>query len=147
MATKTINLSWEGYYPENNKNGKLLQISKHKCSGIYAVYAGKSIEEKKCCIRKLLYIGEAQNVVEERLTDKHECYECWEEQLKDGEKLYFCIADVYAADRERAEAALIYKTCPPCNEQCTQSFSYDTTTIESDGEHKFIPGSFTVLKK
>jgi len=146
---KTINLDWDGYYPESKtSDGHLLNISKHKCSGIYAVYAGSAsaTDSSKCNIRKLLYIGESKNVVSDRLTDKHENYKCWTGKLQSGEKLYFSIADVDSGDRARAEAALIYKCKPTCNDQGTDSFDYDTTTIESAGNHFDIPNSFTVYR-
>ena len=149
MAAKTISLDWDGFYPESKTDdGYLLNISKHKCSGIYAVYVGSpsKTDSSKCNIRKLVYIGESRNVVGERLTEYHENYRCWKRQLQEGEKLYFGIVDIDYTDRERAEAALIYKLKPTCNDQGTDSFNYDTTTIVSSGAYDYTPGTFTVYR-
>ena len=94
-------------------------------------------------MKNLVYIGQAEDV-RKRITDEHEGRECWEGKLKTGEVLCFSFAPAGKADRERAEAALVYKMKPICNVQGKDSFNYDKTTIKSTGRCKYIPEEFTV---
>lgn len=141
MAEKPIELSFEGYYLENEDN--FLNTSKHDCSGIYAVYVAKPTETRKYNIWCPIYIGESENVLK-RLTKNHEHYEDWKNELKYGEKLYFNIADVDDYCRERAEAALIFEIKPKLNDKGKDSFGYNETTIKSSGIKGAIPDAFTV---
>jgi hypothetical protein len=141
MAEKTIELSFDGYCPNNEDN--LLNTSKHDCSGIYAVCVAKPTKIGYS-IERPIYIGESKNVGE-RLTKDHEHYEDWKNELNSGEKLYFSIADVDDGYRERVEAALICKMQPKINQSSKESFNYDKTTIKSSGSAKgAIPNEFTV---
>jgi hypothetical protein len=135
---KTIKLVFDGYYGE-----ELLPLKdKHNCSGIYAVYAGRQMGSG-ISLRELLYIGESENAAT-RPGKNHESYRAWKRKLENGELLYFAFSDVSSADRERAEAALIYYNQPCCNEQNMESFSYPETTIETSGLALRLGGTFTV---
>ena len=96
-------------------------------------------------VTQLIYIGESE-AVRDRIDKEHERRECWERKLKTSEVLCFSFAPASKADRERAEAALVYKKKPICNVQGKDSFNYDKTTIKSSGECRYIPQEFTVVK-
>lgn len=134
---KIINLNFEGYWikrevvPSN--------------AGIYLVYVGKYNEKTdKVSLRRLIYIGEAENV-NERLSN-HEKWSEWEKFLQTGEILIFSMARATSPDRERAECALIYHHKPPTNEECTKEFPYEDTTVISEGRCAFISPEFTVKR-
>ena len=137
---KTIELKFNGYWRDVNKSGVPDK------SGIYVVYTCKHNKEAKTVsLKKLVYIGEAGDV-RKRITEEHEKRECWEGELESGEVLCFSFAPASKADRERAEAALIFKKKPKCNDQGKDSFTYDETTVKNTGKHKFISEEFTVKK-
>jgi hypothetical protein len=48
------------------------------------------------------------------------------------------------ADRERAEAAMIFSHKPPCNTQCVDSFPFDTTTISTSGKNALLRSYSTI---
>ena len=50
------------------------------------------------------------------------------------------------ADRERAEAAMIFKHKPPCSTQFVESFPFDTTTITTSGKNALMHAQFTVTR-
>lgn len=132
--SKTITLTFDGYYKE-----KELPPKNHERSGIYLVYAGAMHRHNL----QLLYIGESKDVAHRPCTT-HEKYQSWQSQLAPGEILYFSFADVDTADRERAEAALIYRIQPPCNEQCTGCFNHEETLILCHDAHIGIPNVLIV---
>ena len=83
-------------------------------------------------LRRLLYIGEAQNV--RNRVAKHERWDDWVREPKAGEELCFNAALISpAADRERAEAAMIHHNKPPCNVEYVNAFPLDTTTLPPPG--------------
>ena len=88
-------------------------------SGVYCVYAGThNIQENTVWLRKLLYVGEV---------------------------LCFSAAMIAPkADRQRAEAAMIYKHEPPCNVEYIYSFPYEQTTISTSGQNTLLQAHFTV---
>jgi hypothetical protein len=50
------------------------------------------------------------------------------------------------ADRERAEAAMIFKHKPLCSTQFVDSFPCDTTTIMTSGKNALMHAQFTVTR-
>ena len=140
---KTIELEFDGYWRDAKRSGV------PKDSGVYLVYRcihNKDVKpESTVSLKQLIYIGEAKEV-RDRIGEDHEKRGCWEGELETDEELCFSFAPANKADRERAEAALIYKKKPICNDSGKDSFNYDTTTVESSGECKFIPAKFTVQK-
>ncbi|EAY56139.1 MAG: protein of unknown function [Leptospirillum rubarum] len=138
MPSGSYELKFDGYWRTPNISaipGK---------PGIYCVYAcTHNAQEKKVSIRKLLYIGESENV-KDRVSG-HELKEKWERQLSKGEVLCFNMAEIAPESaRQRAEAAVIYHHKPPCNEEYRDSFPYDRTTITISGEKAELKSNFTV---
>ncbi len=60
--------------------------------------------------------------------------------------LCYSFALITSPNREQAEAALIFKHKPVCNDDYKDNFPYDETTIKSSGHCKEIAESFTVRK-
>ena len=132
---KTICLEFKGYWPESNKNF----IPKQ--SGIYCVYTCKcDAEEKKVEIHKLLYIGESENVYVR--IQNHNRLSDWIKELRYGEELCYSFAPITSADRERVEAALIFKHQPPLNEEHRNHFIYNDTKMILSGKIKFLNKNF-----
>ena len=77
----------------------------------------------------------------------HERWPDWQRELLWGEVLCFSTALIGpAADRERAEAAMIYEHKPPCNKEYVHSFPYDQTTISTSGQNALLKAHFTVYR-
>jgi len=94
-------------------------------------------------IRKLLYIGEAENI--RSRVSGHERWKDWEQKLQSGEELCFNAAIISpAADRERAEAAMINRHKPPCNVEYVNSFPFEQTSVWTKGRNAKLEASFTV---
>ena len=101
MAAKSYSLDYDGYWRAPNISGLPAN------SGIYCVCACvHNVSVKTVTLRRLLYIGEAENV-RNRIAN-HERWDDWVRELKAGEELCFNAALISpTADRERAEAAMI----------------------------------------
>lgn len=132
---KTIALNFKGYWREVNKEFVPSE------SGIYTVYACTYNQQGKVSIRELLYIGESENVCE-RLQD-HERLSDWKWFLRPNETLCYSVAKIGAADRVRAEAALIHHHKPPCNTEYVHSFPYEHTRIITKGMNALLSSDFT----
>jgi len=132
---KTIELVFEGYYSEDE-----LPPHNHDCHGVYVVYAGKCKSEKECTLRKILYIGRSSDVAE-RPSPSHHKYKDWHKELDDRESLLFSFADI--RDEKRAEAALIFKIKPKCNDTGKDGFHYPDTTINTSGANGYLEKLFT----
>ncbi len=139
MASKTISIKFDGYWPDENKSG----IPPH--SGVYYVYACIYNEEKKTVsLHTLVYIGEAGNC-KSRIAG-HEKHKLWLKHLKSGQVLCYSFGPVPSVDRDRAEAALIFKYKPPENTEYTNSFPFDDTTMSLSGETDKLVTKFTVKR-
>ncbi len=143
ILTKTINLSFSGYWREEHKG------SIPNESGIYGVYTCNYIppkEDKKrsVTLKKLIYIGEAKEV-RDRISE-HEKWDEWRKELAEKEQICFTFAPENKSNREQSECALIFYHKPNCNEKCKDSFPYEETTVTSTGKHKFIKSPITVKK-
>lgn len=139
MAAQTYNMDFDGYWRDQNKGGL------PEKSGVYCVYScvyNKS--EKTVSIKKLIYIGEAANV-KSRVAN-HERYNDWKRHLKSGEELCFNFGGVAASDRDRCEAALIFKHKPPENTEYVDSFPFDQTTMKLTGKTALLETNFTVYR-
>lgn len=138
MVAKTYSLTFGGYWLADAVS------SLPPSSGIYGVYAcSYNPSLNQVSLRQLLYIGEAANVRDR--VSVHERWNDWRNRLTAGERLCFSAADISPqADRERAEAAMIFKHKPPCNVLCKDSFAFDTTTISTSGRNALLHGYFTV---
>lgn len=136
---KTINLNFEGYWREVKKGGIPAK------SGIYLVYVCRHQEQKDTVsLDTLIYIGEAGSV-RNRIAD-HEKWAEWRRHVPRGSVVCFSFAGITSPDRERAEAALIYYHKPPCNEEYTNSFPFDDTTVKSSGNCTLLSLSITVSR-
>ena len=132
---KTIELKFEGYWLDENKN----RIP--DCSGIYCVYSCKyNPDTNKVFLKQLLYIGESGNV--KLRLQSHERMRDWVDELNPGEKLCYSVAPVVSADRERAEAALIFEHKPPLNTEHKKEFIYPQVKILVSGCSKFLHPEF-----
>lgn len=140
MATKTFSVDFEGYWREPNISGVPSK------SGVYCVYACTyNSAAKTVSLGKLIYIGEAGNV-NERVAE-HEKWPTWKKHLKSGQEICVSFGYVQSSDRDRVEAALIFKHKPPVNEEYKNSFPFDTTTINTSGRNALLSESFTVYRK
>ena len=140
MAAQTYNMDFDGYWRDQNKGGL------PEKSGVYCVYScvhNKS--EKTVSIKKLIYIGEAANV-KSRVAN-HERYNDWKRHLNSGEELCFNFGGIGASDRDRCEAALIFKHKPPENTEYVDSFPFDQTTMKLTGKTRLLEANFTVYRK
>ncbi len=136
MAAKSYILNFKGYWPEPNIAGLPAE------SGIYCVYACTN-HPNEVRIRKLLYIGESDNICER--VKGHERWDDWRSELQLGEVLCFNAALISPkSDRERAEAAMIYEHKPPCNVEYVNHFPFDTTSIQTTGKTCLLKARFTV---
>ena len=136
MAAKSYSLTYNGYWREANVGGIPAQ------SGVYSVYACRyDRSSDTVSIRKLIYIGEAQNV--RSRVSGHEKTPQWRRHLTAGEELCFNFAPI-GGDRERVEAALIHHHKPPENTQYVDTFPYEKTTVSTGGKNRFLDSYFTV---
>ena len=141
MAEKNYKLEFAGYFREPNW-GNLPAVS-----GIYCIYACTYNPDKgKWSIKRLLYIGESGNV-RERIPEKpQDRRNKWAMELKRGEVLCASCAKVSSADRERVEAAMIYRHKPPCNVEYVDHFPWDKTTVSTSGKNRMLAQRFTVYR-
>ena len=140
MTAKTYSLTFDGYWREPNVGGLPAQ------SGIYGVYACTyDAQAKTVALNRLVYVGEASNI-KDRVSN-HDCWSVWKRQLKSGEVLRVNAAPISPeADRQRAEAAMIFKHKPPCNTEYVNAFPFDTTTIITCGKNALTQPSFAVTR-
>ena len=137
---KTISLIFKGYWLETHKD------SVPDASGVYCVYAGTyRAETNQVSLRELVYVGESSDV-RDRLAN-HERLKDWKRRLRTGETLCYSVATVNTIDRERAEAAVIYRHKPPCNVEYINRFPFENTHIETSGRNCFLEEAFTVCTK
>lgn len=138
MAPKTYSLDFKGYWLKPNIDGLPAQ------SGIYCVYSCTyDAQNDTVSIKKLIYIGESDNI-RKRVKD-HEKWDKWRRELGLGQQLCFSAALIGPqSDRERAEAAMIFKHKPPCNTEYVDSFPYDQATVRTSGRNALLSPEFTV---
>jgi len=137
MATQTFSIEFAGYWRDKNKEGIPAK------SGIYCVYSCVyNINEKTVTLKKLIYIGEADNV-KDRIAN-HEKKPKWEKFLGTNEELCYSFGPIDATNRVRCEAAMIFKHKPPVNTEYVDSFPFDQTTMKLSGETGFLYTDFTV---
>lgn len=143
-VAKTIALTFDGYRREPKVSSLPAE------AGIYCVYTCTYNEDAKpkptVTIAKLVYIGESRGI-RGRVTT-HPLQPAWKQQLTAGQVLCFSAAKVTPqTDRQRAEAALIFKHKPPVNDEYTKAFmGFDTTTINATGKTAKLTTTFTVKK-
>lgn len=140
MAEQSYYLEFGGYWRVPNKSGLPAK------SGIYCVYACTyNKQTDKVTLLRVLYIGESDNV-KDRVSG-HERWGDWEAELNWGEVLCFTAALISPdGARQRAEAAMIYKHEPPCNEEHVHLFPFETTTVSTSGKVALLHERFTVYR-
>ena len=138
MAEKSYVLIFGGYWREPNVSG--LPAS----SGIYCVCAcTHNTAAGTVSLNRLLYIGEAENVRDR--VQGHEKWPEWRHELRLGEEICVSAALIAGiAERQRAEAAEIFKHKPPCNTTYRDAFPFDRTTITNNGRAALLVPTFTV---
>jgi hypothetical protein len=109
MVAKSYTLTFDGYWREPNIGGLPAK------AGIYCAYACVfNAGAGTVTLNRLLYIGEAEN--QHDRVQGHEKWPTWRGKLKAGEEICFSVASIAGQeDRQRAEAAEIFKHKPPCN--------------------------------
>ena len=112
-------------------------------SGVYCVYAGSynSIEDT-VSLRKLLYIGQSENI-RERISN-HEKETEWKRYLYSGEELMFSCTNLSIPELDRFEAAMIYKHKPPTNTEYVYNFPFSTTEVTTYGSKAHLYDNFVV---
>jgi excinuclease UvrABC nuclease subunit len=140
MTTRSYILEFEGYWREPN----ISYLPKR--SGVYGVYACTYDESAKTVeLKRLLYLGEAANICDRVST--HDQWTRWRRALKVGEQICINAAMVSPEpDRQKAEAAMIFKHKPPCNTEYVDGFPFDTTTITTTGRNALMHNQFTVIR-
>lgn len=140
MIVKNYGLQFDGYWREPNIGGL------PALSGIYGVYAAvHNLLANTVTLNRLLYIGEAGDV--RARVRGHEKWPLWRSNLRQGEVLCFTAAPIIpAADRQRAEAAMIFEHKPPCNGEYLYSFPYDQTTVTTSGQNALMKPRFLVYR-
>jgi hypothetical protein len=140
MVAKSYGLAFDGYWREPNISGLPAK------SAIYCAYACvHNRPQGTVTVNRLLYIGEAGDV--RGRIENHECWSKWRAKLQRGEELCFSAALIAGeSDRQRAEAAMIYKHKPGCNTEYVNSFPFDTTSIMTSGTNALLFPSFTVYR-
>jgi len=140
MAAKTIYLAFDGYWREKNMG----DIPKE--SGVYCVYeCTHDPKEGTVSISKLIYIGEAEDV--SKRISNHEKWPLWRKHCSASCQICFSFAPIKSPDRQRSEAALIYKHKPPVNDEYKDKFPFDETTMRLSGRTALLNENFTVYRK
>ncbi len=139
MAAKTISLTFDGYWTGPEISG----IPKQ--SGVFVVYkCTKEEQERSFSLKKVIYIGESENV-NERIA-KHKKWPLWRKHCG-ANQICFSFAHVSNPDKKRSEVALIYKHKPPVNDEYIAIFPFDETTMKLSGKIALLTRSFTVNRK
>ncbi len=138
MAAKSYSMEFDGYWREHAISGLPAK------SGVYCVYACLYNENAKTVdLKRLLYIGESADV-QDRVKN-HEKWPDWRKKLGEGQVLCFSAAVISGeSDRQRVEAAEIFKHKPPCNTEYVNNFPFDKTTVTNSGKAALLQAQFTV---
>jgi len=139
VVAKTFEVEFDGFWIEERVE------SLEKGSGIYTVHTCVyNAATNTVDLRRLIYIGEAENV-NERLVN-HEKWPTWRRHRQTGEILCFAYGKWSDQERKRIEAALIYEHKPPANEEYKDSFPFDETTVYSKGTKGLLKDSLTARR-
>ncbi len=137
MAAQSFTIDFDGYWREEKKS------SIPSKSGIYCVYSCTyNTTEKTVSLSKLLYVGEAEDV-NARIAN-HEKLPDWQKLLGKEEQLCYSFGAIGGDNRERCEAAIIFKHKPPVNTEYVNAFPFDQTTMSLTGKTAKLQTSFTV---
>jgi hypothetical protein len=140
MPAKTVSLEFDGYWREKNIGGVPSK------SGIYVVYeCSYNPQASTVSLLKVIYIGESADV-NARIIN-HEKWPFWRRHCRANNEICFSFAPVASPDRERGEAAMIYKHQPPVNDEYRNNFPFDQTTMSLSGKTALLETYFTVYRK
>jgi excinuclease UvrABC nuclease subunit len=115
--------------------------------GIYFVYSCTYDSWKNTIsLKKLLYIGKAEDQTIKDRVANHEKLNDWKKYLKEWEVLCYACTE-RNIDISRNEAAYIRYHKPPVNIEYVDAFPFDTTTVKSDWKIWLIFSEFTVYRK
>jgi hypothetical protein len=92
-------------------------------------------------LRRIIYVGEADNVNDR--VKKHEKWPEWRRYCGAVNQICFSCAEIPKADRQRTEAALIFRHKPPVNTDYVDRFPFDQTTIILSGRVDLLTKQFT----
>ena len=141
MAEKSYTLEFDGYWREPNWSAL------PAASGVYCIYACTyDSDEKTVSIKRLLYVGESANMQNRVPAEPRNRRDKWAKELGRGEVLCASCAKASSADRDRIEAATIYRHQPPCNVEYINSFPWDKTTISTSGKTRKLAQRFAVYR-
>ncbi len=138
LKMKTITLPYDGYWVKEKLP---------KYAGIYYVFATKFTKERKLTGKRLIYIGEAGNILERHNGTKekpaeHEHLQDFIDSLQEGEELRYATSKFEGTEKERKmiEAAMIYAIKPDINSKNTVTYNDDPIRIEIGGtDSAFAP--------
>ena len=137
MDETTIKIKFQGYWRDAKKESIPAK------SGLYCVYkCTHNVRDKNLSIHNLIYIGEAENV--RNRVAQHEKYSEWHRSIRPGNELCFSFGIVDSKNRDRAEAAMIFKHKPSLNPEYNDSFPFDKTTMSLSGKTDLLTTHFTV---
>lgn len=126
----TYSLHFEGYWREVNKK----YVPRY--SGIYLVYTCRYVQENNTVsLSKLIYIGQGENL-NMRIAGHNE--EEFKKAILEGETLCYACASVDKGDLDIVENGMIFAEQPPCNTDLKDSFNYDDSQFEIDGNCELL---------
>lgn len=134
---KTIALPYDGYWKKENLPSY---------SGIYYVFATKFTNEGKLTGKRLIYIGETDNIHKRHNGTKekpqeHEHLQDFIDELKDGEELRYATSKYEGTEknREMIESAMIYAIKPAVNIKNTVTYNDEPIQIDIEGTDRAFP--------
>lgn len=137
LKMKTITLPYDGYWVKEKLP---------KYAGIYYVFATKFTKKRKLTGKRLIYIGEAGNILERHNGTKekpaeHEHLQDFIDSLQEGVELRYATSKFEGTEKERKmiEAAMIYAIKPEINNKNTVTYNDDPIRIEIEGTDSAFP--------
>lgn len=133
----SYSLRFDGYWREGNED-RLPVVS-----GLYCVYAATFRRENGTVdLDALLYIGKSTNIHDRHLD--HEARQYWKLFCKKEQELCYSVATLSQSSIDIAEAAMIFKHKPICNDQLKDCFNHGKTKIVTSGCNAKLYTSFIV---
>ena len=124
-------LKFVGYWPVTSRGNVKFW------GGMYCIYAFNGSDHR------LLYVGEAEEI--EASIAGHRDRQKWEKEA-DGQDLYFSAAHLNPdVGRRLAQASLVYRHRPPCNEEVPDHFKYNVKLLTS-GANACLDPLFLIKK-
>ena len=133
----SYNLKFDGYW-RGGKEGSLPAIS-----GLYCVYASTyRYDNDTVNLDSLLYIGKSINIHERHI--EHEAKSFWRSFCSSTQELCYSVAQLDRECLDVAEAAMIFKHKPICNDQLKDCFNHGKTKIITSGCNAKLYTNFIV---